>query len=738
MFSKTLMVTAIAASLTSAYWVSSETTTASFQNEAVDDTRSSSSTPPPPQTVTMDEQTIDLDLELTTTSPSTPLASNARQFNSQNIQKHFPQKVRSQNSDDVLITHSPKQPLIATTADDARELILSSGKQHLNIQEQDNLLLKSAKRDQKGNAIYKYTQTYEDIPVFGREMVVQINPQSEVSLIGGQFESSINLETQPSMTPKTAMDEAFSSFTETPTDTPTVLEQPELVIYTNETIEPTLTYRVVIEYMTIKSGYKKEEVFINAHSGQPVNQITKIHSALNYTIHSIDDQCMSQNSNSLPGREIDASDGDHAEGVDTNSKNTYNFFNKMFGRDSWDGNGRKIVSTIHARFQGSNGCSGDNAYFTGDQMVFGDGSDKLSNPGAAKDIFGHEFAHGFTASESNLTYQNQSGAINEAVSDIMGSGAQAWIISGGSASNNPSSWTTNDAVWTMGDGHATGSFLRYMDDPEENGSNKDDYNDRYTGTQDNGGVHINSGIMNLAFYLVSEGGTHPRGNTSNNVTEIGIEKALQIYYYANNNLFTSSTSFESARTKLATAAKTLYSCDEWESVHQSYDAVNVPGSRGDECDTGGGDGGSNGDGSDGGDGGGTPPPTGDNIALGSAYQASTTYSNSYNVARSTDGNASTQWVSRTIYNAYNAEYVQMNLGSSQSFSSMNIDWNGADSASSISAWVWNGSRWAMVGESSGSPATSINFSKQNAQYVMLKMRYGNRYRWYAIDEISVQ
>ncbi|RDH82330.1 MAG: zinc metalloprotease [endosymbiont of Galathealinum brachiosum] len=746
MFSKTLVATAVAATLTSAYWLQSETQP-SVESATENTGRTTELRKIPSRHLTTNNSLpppAPIPNQLVANLSSSSTVNSQAQRNTGSHQSRFPQQ-RASDDDNIFISHSQKQPLFATTADDARKLILQSGNQHLQIQQGDDLLLKTSKRDQKGNVIYKYGQTYEGIPVFGRELVVQITPSDEVGLIAGQFESNIKLDTSPSMTASTAMDIAFSAFKETPTDTPTVLEAPQLVVYTDEKIAPVLTYRVVVEYNTLQTGYKKEQVFINANSGQPINHITLIYSAFNYSIHTLNNQCLSQNGSGLPGTEITKDDGEHAAGVDANSGHAYWFYKHMFNRDSWDNSGRKLVSTIHARFQGSNGsCGSDNAFFTGSQMIYGDGDTGLKNPGAAIDIFGHEFSHGFTSAESNLTYQNQSGAINESISDVMGVGVSIWKTSGGSSTGNPSSFNPTDKDWDMGEDAAlTQSWQRHMDDPEENGKSKDDYNDRYTGSDDNGGVHSNSGIMNLAFYLLSEGGTHPRGNTTIDVTGLGAEKALQIYYYANDNLFTSSTNFEDARQKLATAAKTLYSCEEWEAVHQSYDAVNVPGTRGDECgsdDTGGGDtGGGTGGDTGSGDAGDTtqPPSSGDNIALGSAYSASSQYSYNYAPGNATDGNTGSYWVSRNIYNPSSTEHILLNLGSNQSFSQIDINWGGSDAAGNLSVYVWRNNQWTYVGGNSGSPARSVNFASTQGQYIAITMKNGLYRRWYAIKELEI-
>jgi vibriolysin len=112
-----------------------------------------------------------------------------------------------------------------------------------------------------------------------------------------------------------------------------------------------------------------------------------------------------------------------------------------------------------------------------------------------------------------------------------------------------------------------------MDDPAKDGSSLDFYGD-YSG-QD---VHYSSGISNLVFALLSKGGTHPRGKTSNGVPAIGVEKAGRIFYKANADLFTSSTTFEQAKTYTVQAAEALYGVGSAEAsaVTEAWKAVGVP------------------------------------------------------------------------------------------------------------------------------------------------------------------
>jgi vibriolysin len=144
------------------------------------------------------------------------------------------------------------------------------------------------------------------------------------------------------------------------------------------------------------------------------------------------------------------------------------------------------------------------------------------------------------------------------------------------------SWTRNWAVdadifkigediWTPG---TAGDALRYMDDPSKDGSSLDFYGDYSSGVD----VHYSSGISNLVFALLSKGGTHPRGKTSNVVPAIGPEKAGRVFYKANTDLFTASTTFEQAKTYTVQAAESLFGVGSAEAaaVTEAWKAVGVP------------------------------------------------------------------------------------------------------------------------------------------------------------------
>lgn len=187
---------------------------------------------------------------------------------------------------------------------------------------------------------------------------------------------------------------------------------------------------------------------------------------------------------------------------------TYDFLSEVFGRDSLDGKGMELVSTVHY------GVDFDNAFWNGAQMVYGDGSGELFIRGSlptATDIVAHELFHGVTTFTADLTYSKQSGALNEHFSDVFGSLVKQRHLG----------QTAAEADWLIGDGTlvpSLGRALRSMKDPGTafDGDRQPAHMDHYVDLpddndprNDNGGVHINSGIPNHAFYLLA---THLGGH----------------------------------------------------------------------------------------------------------------------------------------------------------------------------------------------------------------------------------
>jgi len=179
---------------------------------------------------------------------------------------------------------------------------------------------------------------------------------------------------------------------------------------------------------------------------------------------------------------------------------TYDFFWNIFERHSIDDEGMPLQGIVHF------GKEYNNAFWDGQKMTFGDGDDDLFKRFTISlDVIGHELAHGVTEDEAGLVYFNQAGALNESMSDVFGSMVKQYKL-------NQSS---DKADWLIGaellSDKINGKALRSMSDP---GSAYDDpvlgkdpqpkHMDAFVNTfEDNGGVHINSGIPNRAFYLAA-------------------------------------------------------------------------------------------------------------------------------------------------------------------------------------------------------------------------------------------
>ena len=181
---------------------------------------------------------------------------------------------------------------------------------------------------------------------------------------------------------------------------------------------------------------------------------------------------------------------------------TWALFHDVYGRDSLDGAGLALDASVHY------GHDYDNAFWDGSRMVFGDGDGRIFGRfTVAVDVIGHELAHGVTEKTAGLAYQGQSGALNESLSDVFGALVKQRLLGQRAV----------DADWLIGAGlflpSVRGSALRSMKAPGTAYDDPDLGRDPQPATMadfvqtddDNGGVHINSGIPNHAFYLAATG-----------------------------------------------------------------------------------------------------------------------------------------------------------------------------------------------------------------------------------------
>ncbi|MBT2408790.1 MULTISPECIES: M4 family metallopeptidase [unclassified Streptomyces] len=245
---------------------------------------------------------------------------------------------------------------------------------------------------------------------------------------------------------------------------------------------------------------------------------------------------------------------------------TFDFFKEAFGRHSIDDANLPLDATVHYR------RNFNNAFWDGERMVFGDGDGRIFNAFTlSHDVPAHEIAHGFTQYTAGLVYEDQSGALNESISDVIGSLVKQFARR----------QTAEEADWLIGAGLFTpairGQALRSMrapgtafNDPLLGG--KDPQPDNMAGfvegPDDHGGVHTNSGIPNHAFYLVA--------------TAIGgfaWEKAGQIWYdtITSGELSENADFREFARATVAATKKRFGKGMEFEAVLKAWAHVGVNG-----------------------------------------------------------------------------------------------------------------------------------------------------------------
>ncbi|MCP2026290.1 Zn-dependent metalloprotease [Flavobacterium sp. HSC-32F16] len=236
---------------------------------------------------------------------------------------------------------------------------------------------------------------------------------------------------------------------------------------------------------------------------------------------------------------------------------TYDYWSAVHGRNSYDDAGAKIKSYVHYNLIAAGYSSNNNAFWNGSVMTYGDGSgtggfDILTS----LDVAGHEIGHAVCTYTANLAYQKESGAMNEAFSDIWAACIEY------RAAPTKSTWLVGEDIERRS-GHVA---LRSMSNPKAEGQP-----DTYGGTNwinvsctptssnDYCGVHTNSGVFNHWFYILTVGksGTNDIGS-SYNVTGIGIDKAAKIAFRLEDVYLTSNSTFANARTSGIQSAIDLY------------------------------------------------------------------------------------------------------------------------------------------------------------------------------------
>lgn len=236
-----------------------------------------------------------------------------------------------------------------------------------------------------------------------------------------------------------------------------------------------------------------------------------------------------------------------------NASEAFEYFKTTFNRNSINGQGGNILSFINVADE--NGADMDNAFWDGQAIYYGNGNTDFSSPLAKSlDVAGHEMSHGVIQATANLEYQGESGALNESYADVFAAmiDRDDWQIGEGIVST--STFPTN-ALRDLSNPHNGASQLGQA------GWQPQHTNEQYFGSADNGGVHINSGIPNRAFYLLA--------------TDIGKSKAEQIYYHALVNYLTRTSNFLDMRASIIQSALDLYSQSDADAAAVAFTTVGI-------------------------------------------------------------------------------------------------------------------------------------------------------------------
>jgi thermolysin len=255
---------------------------------------------------------------------------------------------------------------------------------------------------------------------------------------------------------------------------------------------------------------------------------------------------------------------------------TYDYYFKRHGREGLDDEGLAAINYVHflPRSEGYNNAFYDSVDVS---MNYGDGDgETFTFFSASLEVVAHELTHGVTDFSSGLIYLNESGALNEAFSDIMGAGVE-WMFETPGRGRRRADWVCAEDLFID-----FGPYIRSYENPGAVGD-PDHYDNRClppvcTEDYDNGGVHINSGIANQAFYLMVEGGTNRTSGVSvRGVGTANMDRIEKIFYRAFVFYLVPSSNFHDAREATLRAAEELYgeASAERTAVRQSWDAVGV-------------------------------------------------------------------------------------------------------------------------------------------------------------------
>ena len=430
--------------------------------------------------------------------------------------------------------------------------------EHFGAAGNEDMIATRVVTDEVGAVHVRFNQELNGLPVAGAGMVLHAHADGQIFGVNGDFVRG-DLPVTPSLDAETALELALGKAS-------LMVRRasgPELTYVLGAGGKGYLAWQAMVEYSDAR-GPQRDLVFADAATGKLVARHPQIKYARD--LETQDCNQKKRNCSVVSTSPNPISTGDQAiDDAHNYAIATYDYYFNNHGRDSIDDNGMTLISRVHYD------RNYNNAFWDGTQMTYGDGDGTTFIPlSQDADVVAHELTHGVTERTSGLIYANESGALNEAWSDIFGA-----LVDRQEGATGADIWLLGEDIYTPA---IPGDALRNMADPASEGD-PDYYPDRNypdpcspSSNNDNCGVHSNSGIANLAFVLLVDGGTHPRGKTTVNVPGIGFDAAADIFYAANVNCLTPNSNFAGARYCTADVHGGTHTA----AVHAAWDAVGVP------------------------------------------------------------------------------------------------------------------------------------------------------------------
>ncbi|MEV6836450.1 M4 family metallopeptidase [Streptomyces sp. NPDC051133] len=478
--------------------------------------------------------------------------------------------------------------------------------QHIGLGAKEKLVVKDVVKDADGTVHTRYERTYAGLPVLGGDLVVHTAKSGKTEGVTRATKSTIKVASlKPQITAAKAEKQAVSA-AKTLGSAKSTADGARKVIWAGSG-KPVLAYETVVGGLQDDGTPNQLHVISDAATGKKLFEYQGIENATGtgktlysgtVSLNTVQSGSTYQLTDSARGNHktynlarktsgkgtlvasssnvfgtgtASSSSSDQTAAADAayGAAETWDFYKSTFGRSGIKNDGVGAYSRVHYGSSYVNAFWDDSCFC----MTYGDGEGNV-DPLTSLDVAGHEMSHGVTANTAGLDYSGESGGLNEATSDIFGTGVEFFANN----ASDKGDYLIGEKININGDG----TPLRYMDKPSKDGGSADSWSSS-VGNLD---VHYSSGVANHFFYLLSEGsgaktinGVSYNSPTSNGstVTGIGRDKALQIWYKALTTYFTSTTNYKSARAGTLSAASALYgsSSTEYKAVAAAWAAVNV-------------------------------------------------------------------------------------------------------------------------------------------------------------------